>query len=68
MRHTFGSRVYGKFDDFDFDFEGAWQTGTFGPAVISAGFGSGEIGYSFSKLFGTPHLALKADIFSGNNS
>ena len=68
VRHSFGSRIYGKFGDFDFDFEGAWQTGTFGPAVISAWFGSGEIGYSFSKLFGTPHLALKADIFSGNNS
>ena len=33
VRHTFGSRIYGKFGDFDFDFEGAWQTGTFGPAM-----------------------------------
>jgi hypothetical protein len=68
VRHTFGSRAYGKIGDFDFDFEGGWQTGYFGPAVISAWFNSGEIGYSFSNLFGKPHLALKADIFSGNHS
>jgi hypothetical protein len=67
-RHTFGTRIHGKFGDLDTDTEGAYQTGSFGPATISAWFASSEVGYSFSQAFGEPHLALKTDAFSGDHS
>ncbi len=65
-RHTFGTRIHGKYGNFDADGEGAYQTGDFGPATISAWFASGEVGYSFPDAFGQPHVALKSDVFSGN--
>ncbi|MGD9764833.1 MAG: alginate export family protein [Candidatus Binatia bacterium] len=68
VRHTLGTRLFGRSGSADFDVEGAWQTGTFGPATIAAWFVSGQAGYAFTPLFGKPHLALKADIFSGNHS
>lgn len=60
--------MYGRYGDADLDVEGGWQTGTFGPATIAAWFSSGQIGYAVTSLFGKPHVALKADLFSGNHS
>ncbi len=68
VRHTLGTRIYGRSGAADFDFEGGGQTGTFGPATIAAWFVSGQIGYAFTPMFGKPHLALKGDIFSGDHS
>jgi Alginate export len=67
-RHTVGGRYFGRIGDFDFDLEGAWQGGSFGADSINAFFASSEIGYAFPHAFGTPHLSLKTDIFSGSNA
>jgi len=68
VRHTLGLRLDGHEDNFDYDTEGAYQFGTFGSGDISAWFYSIEAGYRFAEDFGQPHLALKFDIHSGNNS
>ncbi len=68
VRHTTGLRLSGHAGDFEYDTEGAYQFGTFGSGNISAWFYSLEAGYRFSADFGQPHLALKFDIHSGNNS
>ena len=67
-RDTFGGRYFGRIGNFDFDAEGAWQGGRFGSRSIDAYFASSEIGCAFPHAFGTPHLALKTDIFSGNHA
>lgn len=66
-RHTVGSRFHGKTGDFDYDVEGGYQFGTFGPGDIGAWFAAEEIGWTFSHDFGQPHLAFKVDASSGDN-
>jgi Alginate export len=68
VRHTVGLRLDGHDGSFDYDTEGAYQFGTFGSGSISAWFYSSELGYRFVEDFGQPHLALKFDVHSGNNS
>jgi hypothetical protein len=67
-RHTLGSRIHGKDGSLDYDVEGGYQFGTFGQGDISAWFISGEVGWAFEREFGKPHIALKADVFSGNRN
>lgn len=65
-RHTFGTRLFGKAGNWDWDFEAAYQTGSFGRAEIGAFTIASETGYTFANLPWAPRLALKADIASGD--
>lgn len=67
-RHTLGSRFHGTQGDFDYDMEGGYQFGTFGPGSIDAWFITEETGWTFSKAYGQPHVALKVDASSGDNN
>ncbi len=66
VRHTFGTRLYGTTKSFDYDWEGGYQTGHTGPRDVKAWYLSTETGYRFVDDFGSPHLSIKADAFSGD--
>ena len=51
----------------DFDYEGAWQFGTFGTGNIRAWTVASETGYRFPKAPLKPRFSAKADISSGDN-
>jgi hypothetical protein len=67
-RHTLGSRLHGVHGDFDYDVEGGYQFGTFGAGNIRAWFITEEVGWTFQKTFGAPHLAFKVDASSGDKN
>ena len=51
----------------DFDYESAWQFGTFGTGNIRAWTVASETGYRFPKAPLKPRFSAKADISSGDN-
>ena len=64
--HTFGLRAFGKAGRWDYDEEGAAQTGSFGNRSLRAWTLSNDSGYTFTDVPLQPRLGLKADIASGN--
>jgi hypothetical protein len=69
-RHTLGGRLYGKVADtgFDYDLEGAWQTGDIGDDSIDAFMVASQFGYTFADVQATPRLFLGIDYASGDNA
>jgi hypothetical protein len=66
LRHSFGTRLWGKRAKLDWNFEFVYQFGTFGDGDISAWTAASDTGYTFAELAGRPRLGLKADITSGD--
>ena len=64
--HTFGLRLFGKSSGWDYDEEGAIQTGSFGNRSLLAWTLSNDSGYTFADRPWQPRLGLKADAASGN--
>ena len=52
---------------WDFDYEGVWQFGSFGPARIQAWTAASDTGYSVPEIALKPRFSVKADISSGDN-
>ncbi|WCL53415.1 alginate export family protein [Gimibacter soli] len=71
-RHSFGIRLAGEDDDWDWDLEGVWQTGHFQPdgprQKIQAWTLAGIAGYTFADLPLSPRLALSANVASGDRN
>jgi len=69
-RHTFGGRLFGKLFDsaFDYDLEGAWQTGDVGDRNINAFMVASQVGYTFADVAMTPRLFAGFDYASGDNA
>jgi Alginate export len=71
VRHTLGARisrpVATESSGLDFDYEGAWQFGTFGSGNIRAWTVASETGYRFPTIRLKPRFSVKADISSGDN-
>ena len=71
VRHTLGARisrpVATEGRGLDFDYEGAWQFGTFGSGNIRAWTVASETGYRFPTVRLKPRFSAKADISSGDN-
>jgi hypothetical protein len=71
MRHTVGARLWRplatKESDWDFDYEGVWQFGSFGPDGIRAWTLASDTGYSFPSAPLRPRISVKADISSGDD-
>lgn len=65
VRHTFGTRLFGKAEAFEFDTEFVGQFGEFGGDEIRAWTASADLGYRLDELPLRPRLGLKADIASG---
>jgi Alginate export len=71
VRHSLGARisrtVATESSGLDFDYEGAWQFGTFGSGNIRAWTVASETGYRFPTVRLKPRFSAKADISSGDN-
>jgi hypothetical protein len=70
-RHTVGARLWRppatKESDWDFDYEGVWQFGSFGADGIRAWTLASDTGYSFPSVPLRPRISVKADISSGDD-
>jgi hypothetical protein len=71
-RVTIGGRVWGKWDVtssgfVDYDAEGGAQVGRLAQNDILAGYFSGELGYTFSNVWGKPRISGGFDYASGDN-
>jgi alginate export protein len=71
VRHSLGVRLWRptatKEHDWDFDYEGVWQFGSFGAAAIRAWTFASDTGYSFPAAPLHPRFSVKADISSGDD-
>jgi Alginate export len=66
-RHTFGSRIFGVRNQWDWNGEAAIQVGTFGDESILAWTASLDSGYTWNAKW-QPRLGLKVDVASGDNN
>jgi len=66
LRHSIGTRIWGKQAGWDYNVELVYQFGTFGDADISAWTAASEAGYTFANAPLRPRFFLKADIASGD--
>ena len=67
-RHTVGARLFGNTGADDWNFEGAYQFGSFGAADIRAWTLSSDSGYTAASLPLSPRFGLKADAVSGDRN
>jgi hypothetical protein len=71
LRHTLGARLWRpiaeKRPDWDFDYEGIWQLGSFGSANIRAWGLASITGYKMPTLPLKPRFSLRIDATSGDN-
>jgi hypothetical protein len=66
VRQTFGTRLFGEQNGFDYDVEPMIQTGTFrGQDILAWGFGS-SLGYRFEGAVLKPRIGLNFGVASGN--
>jgi hypothetical protein len=72
LRHSLGVRLWRPLAvqkrDWDCDYEGVWQFGSFGSANIRAWTVASETGYAFPMAPLQPRLSIRADISSGDDS
>jgi hypothetical protein len=66
-RHSFGSRIFGSQNQWDWNGEAIIQVGTFGNQSILAWTASLDSGYTWDAKL-QPRLGLKVDVASGDNS
>ena len=67
-RQTFGIRLFGEANGFDWNGEAAIQSGTFRGHDIRAGMLAGIAGFTFPGLPWTPRIAIETNAASGDNS
>ena len=67
-RQTYGVRLFGAADGFDWNAEFAVQTGSFKGRQIRAAMGAGIVGYTFANTPWRPRIGLAANAASGDNS
>jgi len=67
MRHTFGTRLWGKEKNLDYNFEFLYQFGTFGNGNIGAYALASDTGFTlpFGET-GKVRFSLRADVYSGD--
>ena len=64
-RDTFGLRYYGEFGNVDYDWQGAWQTGSYAGLTVDAFAANTDTGYTFHDLPWRPRIGAHVDIASG---
>jgi hypothetical protein len=67
LRHTVGTRLWGRPLPWEYNLEYDWQFGTFGPGNIAAWSAAHAVRYNFSDPL-KPRLGLRFDITSGDNN
>jgi hypothetical protein len=68
LRHSLGTRLWGKHAGWDWNFEFVYQFGNFGGGDISAWTAASDTGFTFTHAVWTPRLGLKADVTSGDRN
>lgn len=66
VRHTAGFRFWKNGGGFIYNFEGAYQFGSFGNGKVNAWTASADIGYSFENTLFKPTINLRHDYISGD--
>jgi hypothetical protein len=64
-RETFGARWYGSLADLDYDWQGAWQTGSYAGFGVDAFAVNTDTGYTFHDLPWKPRIGAHVDVASG---
>ena len=67
MRHSLGTRLFGKHGALDWNFEFVGQFGTFGGDGILAWTAASDTGWTFARAPAKPRVFLRADIASGDH-
>ena len=67
MRHSLGTRLFGKHGALDWNFEFVGQFGTFGGDGILAWTAASDTGWTFASAPAKPRVFLRADIASGDH-
>ena len=67
-RHSFGTRIWNKIKNWEYDFEALYQWGKFGDGNISAWTISSNTSYSFREIKFTPLINLKTELISGDKN
>jgi hypothetical protein len=68
LRHSIGTRLWGKAAGFDWNVELVYQFGTFGQGEIRAWTAASNTGYTFEDVLWTPRLGVNADVASGDHN
>jgi hypothetical protein len=68
LRHSLGTRLWGRPLPWEYNLEYVWQFGTFGPGRIEAWTAAHAVRYNFSELPLKPRLGLRFDVASGDNN
>ncbi len=65
--HTFGTRIFGDTGTWFWNFEGAFQQGTFKDSRVAAWGVGGEVGYRFLQTPLQPEFRFLTDVISGDD-
>src|SRR5258708_3896226 len=66
LRHTIGSRTWGKLRGWDYNYELVFQLGPFANGAIHGLGAASDTGYTFAKTKFSPRLGFRANITSGD--
>jgi len=65
-RHTIGARLWGEARGWDWNWEAAYQFGSFGDGDIAAWTLASDTGFTFADALLRPRIGLRANIASGD--
>lgn len=68
LRHSIGTRIWGKSERWNYDFEALYQFGAWGSQQINAYTASLDASYTFIHIKTKPSIGLKTEIISGDRS
>jgi hypothetical protein len=68
VRHSVGTRLWGRDRRWDYDYELVYQWGSFGRGAIRAWTVASDNGYTLADVRFRPRLGLKADVTSGDRN
>jgi hypothetical protein len=67
-RHSAGTRIWGKTESWDYNYEVVFQWGRFGSGDIRAWTAASDTGYRIDSIKLRPRFGLKADVASGDHN
>jgi hypothetical protein len=68
LRHSVGTRLWGRPQPWDYNFEFVYQWGDFGNGPIQAWTAASDTGYTLQTVHFHPRLGLKANVASGDHN
>lgn len=68
LRHSVGTRIWGKQSSFEYDIEGTWQAGDFSEKRIKAYSVAANVAWEFKDITFQPKIGVKSEIMSGDRN